>query len=310
MSVHLLVKPHHSFRFFSFPSVTITTASYFSITVVHHLAYESPSFSICGLGCLSFDCFPVHLFSFKVILRTVWNTDLPTLPSVFHLQLTGLFQFTVRLLIETEARFTSVERITHYIKVRTWTGRARKVDYVPLESDTESQRQWWINHSDTESECHRAPLTTPPGPAPLFLYPILKSQSPWLAGLEKSIILGCAVPVGFYNRSDALTSPFLRWQWPANWRRRFLSLLDIRGRLLWHVLTSECFGHISIGFVLFGEPYSLSLLDATQAIALPNWIHNVWTAIFETVNLRGPCAMMVRRCGVVLGFHCSVGPLV
>lgn len=32
-------------------------------------------------------------------------------------QLTGLFQFTVRLLSEMEARFTSVERINHYIKV-------------------------------------------------------------------------------------------------------------------------------------------------------------------------------------------------
>lgn len=40
----------------------------------------------------------------------------------FNLQLTGLFQFTVRLLTETEARFTSVERINHYIKVRPlWT---------------------------------------------------------------------------------------------------------------------------------------------------------------------------------------------
>lgn len=37
---------------------------------------------------------------------------------VFHFQLTGLFQFTVRLASETEARFTSVERINHYIKVR------------------------------------------------------------------------------------------------------------------------------------------------------------------------------------------------
>lgn len=44
----------------------------------------------------------------------------------FNLQLTGLFQFTVRLLTETEARFTSVERINHYIKVRPlWTA-----DYV------------------------------------------------------------------------------------------------------------------------------------------------------------------------------------
>uniref|UniRef100_A0A673XX22 Si:ch211-221f10.2 n=1 Tax=Salmo trutta TaxID=8032 RepID=A0A673XX22_SALTR len=34
----------------------------------------------------------------------------------YAVQLTGLFQFTVRLLSETEARFTSVERISHYIK--------------------------------------------------------------------------------------------------------------------------------------------------------------------------------------------------
>uniref|UniRef100_A0A8D3CA61 ATP-binding cassette sub-family C member 5 n=1 Tax=Scophthalmus maximus TaxID=52904 RepID=A0A8D3CA61_SCOMX len=34
----------------------------------------------------------------------------------YAVQLTGLFQFTVRLLTETEARFTSVERINHYVK--------------------------------------------------------------------------------------------------------------------------------------------------------------------------------------------------
>ncbi|OCT95309.1 multidrug resistance-associated protein 5 [Xenopus laevis] len=34
----------------------------------------------------------------------------------YAVQLTGLFQFTVRLVTETEARFTSVERINHYIK--------------------------------------------------------------------------------------------------------------------------------------------------------------------------------------------------
>lgn len=34
----------------------------------------------------------------------------------YAVQLTGLFQFTVRLLSETEARFTSVERIDHYMK--------------------------------------------------------------------------------------------------------------------------------------------------------------------------------------------------
>lgn len=45
------------------------------------------------------------------------NLKNPFLFFFLNIQLTGLFQFTVRLLTETEARFTSVERINHYIKV-------------------------------------------------------------------------------------------------------------------------------------------------------------------------------------------------
>lgn len=45
------------------------------------------------------------------------NINLKNLFFFLNIQLTGLFQFTVRLLTETEARFTSVERINHYIKV-------------------------------------------------------------------------------------------------------------------------------------------------------------------------------------------------
>lgn len=40
-------------------------------------------------------------------------------------QLTGMFQFTVRLMSELEARFTSVERMDHYIKVNVQTDRTR-----------------------------------------------------------------------------------------------------------------------------------------------------------------------------------------
>lgn len=40
-------------------------------------------------------------------------------------QLTGLFQFTVRLASETEARFTSVERIHQYIQVLRTTAPCR-----------------------------------------------------------------------------------------------------------------------------------------------------------------------------------------
>lgn len=54
----------------------------------------------------------VDMFSMDVFLT---HCDLPLF------QLTGLFQFTVRLLSETEARFTSVERINHYIKVSVQT---------------------------------------------------------------------------------------------------------------------------------------------------------------------------------------------
>ncbi|XP_036705856.1 multidrug resistance-associated protein 5 isoform X2 [Balaenoptera musculus] len=43
----------------------------------------------------------------------------------YAVQLTGLFQFTVRLASETEARFTSVERINHYIKTLSLEAPAR-----------------------------------------------------------------------------------------------------------------------------------------------------------------------------------------
>ncbi|XP_068402432.1 ATP-binding cassette sub-family C member 5 isoform X5 [Eschrichtius robustus] len=43
----------------------------------------------------------------------------------YAVQLTGLFQFTVRLASETEARFTSVERINHYVKTLSLEAPAR-----------------------------------------------------------------------------------------------------------------------------------------------------------------------------------------
>ncbi|TDH15506.1 hypothetical protein EPR50_G00032240 [Perca flavescens] len=43
----------------------------------------------------------------------------------YAVQLTGLFQFTVRLASETEARFTSVERIHHYIQSLSQEAPAR-----------------------------------------------------------------------------------------------------------------------------------------------------------------------------------------
>ena len=51
---------------------------------------------------------------------TNWSSSLLLLMPlcIFHFfQMTGLFQYTMRLAIETEARFTSVERIQKYIDV-------------------------------------------------------------------------------------------------------------------------------------------------------------------------------------------------
>lgn len=53
---------------------------------------------------------------FIVFMRNQIPPAYAGLAMSYAVQLTGLFQFTVRLLTETEARFTSVERISHYIK--------------------------------------------------------------------------------------------------------------------------------------------------------------------------------------------------
>ncbi|XP_060779435.1 multidrug resistance-associated protein 5 isoform X2 [Neoarius graeffei] len=49
----------------------------------------------------------------------------------YAVQLTGLFQFTVRLASETEARFTSVERIHHYIESLSLEAPARVKNKAP-----------------------------------------------------------------------------------------------------------------------------------------------------------------------------------
>ncbi|KAM4627335.1 ATP-binding cassette sub-family C member 5 [Polymixia lowei] len=49
----------------------------------------------------------------------------------YAVQLTGLFQFTVRLASETEARFTSVERIQHYIQSLIQEAPARVKERAP-----------------------------------------------------------------------------------------------------------------------------------------------------------------------------------
>ena len=52
-----------------------------------------------------------------VALRGSVEVAFAGLALAYASQLSGIFQYTVRLSTETEARFTSVERINNYIKV-------------------------------------------------------------------------------------------------------------------------------------------------------------------------------------------------
>ncbi|XP_031596637.1 multidrug resistance-associated protein 5 [Oreochromis aureus] len=66
------------------------------------------------------DLISISLITAVALLIVFMHNQIPPayagLAISYAVQLTGLFQFTVRLLTETEARFTSVERINHYIK--------------------------------------------------------------------------------------------------------------------------------------------------------------------------------------------------
>ncbi|KAJ3587403.1 hypothetical protein NHX12_011001 [Muraenolepis orangiensis] len=66
------------------------------------------------------DLISIALITAVALLIVLMHRQIPPalagLALSYAVQLTGLFQFTVRLLSETEARFTSVERIDHYIK--------------------------------------------------------------------------------------------------------------------------------------------------------------------------------------------------
>lgn len=75
-----------------------------------------PETSCCMYELWRLVCWPCRGREFPLAACPVLIHSL--LVFVSHFQLTGLFQFTVRLASETEARFTSVERINHYIKVR------------------------------------------------------------------------------------------------------------------------------------------------------------------------------------------------
>ncbi|XP_041850293.1 multidrug resistance-associated protein 5 isoform X2 [Melanotaenia boesemani] len=75
------------------------------------------------------DVISVALISITALMMVLMHGQIPPayagLAISYAVQLTGLFQFTVRLASETEARFTSVERIHHYIQSLSQEAPAR-----------------------------------------------------------------------------------------------------------------------------------------------------------------------------------------
>ncbi|XP_039621912.1 multidrug resistance-associated protein 5-like isoform X1 [Polypterus senegalus] len=91
----------------------------------------------CGMRWLALrmDLISIFIITLVSIFIIVMHGQIPPsyagLAISYAVQLTGLFQFTVRLLAETEARFTSVERINHYIKNLNSEAQGQIPDSVP-----------------------------------------------------------------------------------------------------------------------------------------------------------------------------------
>ncbi|CAK6982349.1 multidrug resistance-associated protein 5 isoform X2 [Scomber scombrus] len=81
------------------------------------------------------DLISVALISITALMMVLMHGQIPPayagLAISYAVQLTGLFQFTVRLASETEARFTSVERIHHYIQSLSQEAPARVKGRAP-----------------------------------------------------------------------------------------------------------------------------------------------------------------------------------
>lgn len=99
---------------------------------------QSPLFLFsCAMRWLAvrLDFISVILITSTALMVAVMHGQIPPayagLAISYAMQLTGLFQFTVRLASETEARFTSVERINYYIKTLSLEAPARIKNKAP-----------------------------------------------------------------------------------------------------------------------------------------------------------------------------------
>lgn len=94
----------------------------------------------------------------SVLLREVTDPSTTGLAMVYSLQLAGIFQFATRLISETEALFTSVERVTHYTR-----GAPHEDEFLlPRVTECPDNAERLVTASSSASSSATLAVVTPP----------------------------------------------------------------------------------------------------------------------------------------------------